>query len=113
MVQSILDTLQQWMQTAQETYAVDPVIFLAIYFISVPFFYYSLFRMVRAIAARLGHAVMLWSAIFLCANVAPFVYVLFFGKNLPWWVYAVLVLLIGQGVYSVLRRLSNRSADVQ
>ena len=38
--------------------------------------------MIRALAKGLGNEIMLWSAIFLCAAVASFVYVLLFGRNL-------------------------------
>ena len=105
MVQFVLSKIETLMQTARDNYSVDPVFFLVIYFVSVPFFYYSLFRMIRALAKRLGKEIMLWSAIFLCANVAPFLYVLVFGRNLPWWVYGIIALLIGQGVFSLVRKL--------
>jgi len=90
---------------ALEHYGVNPAIFLIIYLISVPFFYYSLFRMVRAVAKKLGKEVVVWSTVFLCATVAPFIYVLFFGRNLPWWVYGIIALLIGQGIFSLIRKL--------
>jgi hypothetical protein len=105
MWQEILSNITGLMNTAREVYGVDPIIFLVIYFISVPFFYYSLFRMLRAIAKKFGNEIMLWSAVFLCANVAPFLYVMAFGHNLPWWVYVVIALLIGQGIYSVTKKL--------
>jgi hypothetical protein len=31
--------------------------------------------------------------------------VLFFGRNLPWWVYGIIALLIGQGVFSLATKL--------
>lgn len=110
MVQFVIAKIEALMQTAREDYSVDPVVFLVIYLVSAPVFYYSLFRMIRALAKQLGKQVMLWSAIFLCANVAPFLYVLFFGRNLPWWVYGLLALLIGQGVFSLVRKLQEKPA---
>jgi hypothetical protein len=53
---------------------------------------------------------MLWSAIFLCSNVAPFVYVIFFGRNIPWWVYGIIAILIGQGVLSLVMKLRGKPA---
>lgn len=110
MVQFVLSKIEALMQLARDNYNVDPVVFLVIYFVSVPFFYYSLFRMIRALAKRLGNEIMLWSAIFLCANVAPFLYVLLFGRNLPWWVYGIIALLIGQGVSYLVRKLRGKPA---
>jgi hypothetical protein len=98
------------MKAARENYGVNPVIFLVIYLGSGPFFYYSIFRMMRALAKRLGNEVMIWSAVFLAATAAPFLYVLFFGRNLPWWIYVIIGLLIGQGGFSLVRRLIKKPA---
>jgi hypothetical protein len=102
---SIIATIQELMRTAREVYGVNPIIFLAIYFGCAPIFYYSLYRTLRAAAAKQGNQVMLWSAIFLGSNVAPFVYVFLFGHNIPWWVYAVIAVLVGQGVLTLALRV--------
>ena len=60
------------------------MIFLILYLIHMPFSSYSLFRIMRALAKRLAKEVMVWGTVFLCALAAPFGYVLFFGRNLPW-----------------------------
>jgi len=104
----VLGTIREVMRTARENYGVDPVAFLVIYLICVPFFYYSIFRMVRALARRRQQEILLWSMVFLGATAAPFLYVLLFGRNMPWWVYVVIALLIGQGVYSLVRRLTKK-----
>ena len=109
MVASILLQIREMMQVARDNYRVDPVVFLVIYFAAVPFFYYSLFRMIRALAQKRGTQIMLWSSVFLAATVAPFLYVLFFGQNLPWWVYGIIALLIGQGVFSLVMKLRGKA----
>ena len=111
MLEYVASKIEGLIQVARDDYGVNPVIFLAIYLICAPLFYYSLFRTLRALAKRLGKEVMLWSAVFLCATVAPFVYVLFFGRNLPWWVYGIIALLIGQGVLSLIMKLRRIPAD--
>ena len=107
----VLGWIRELMRGAHDNYGVDPVAFLVIYLVSAPFFYFSIFRMVRALAKGLRNEVMLWSTVFLAATVAPFVYVLLFGRNLPWWVYVVIALLIGQGVYSLVRKLTRKTPD--
>ena len=104
----ILGSIRDLMRTARESYGVDPVVFLVIYLVTVPFFYYSIFRMLRALARRRQQEIIGWSMVFLGSTAAPFVYVLLFGRNLPWWVYVVIGLLIGQGVYSLIRRLRKK-----
>lgn len=108
MLDYIISQIENMSQAARETYGVDPIIFLTIYIISVPIFYYSLFRTLRAIAKKLGGETMLWSTLFLCATVAPFLYVLLFGRNIPWWVYIIITIVAGQGVFSFIRRLSKK-----
>jgi hypothetical protein len=110
MPEYVISKIEQLMQVARDTYGVNPVVFLAIYLVGVPVFYYSLFRTIRALAKRLLKDVMLWSAIFLCVNMAPFLYVLFFGRNLPWWVYGGIALLVGQGVLSLVMKLRKMPA---
>ena len=107
MLEYIVAKFEEISQQAVEQYGVNPVIFLAIFLTSVPFFYYSLFRMMRALAKKLKKEVTVWSTVFLCATVAPFIYVLLFGRNLPWWVYGVIALLIGQGVFSLIKKLRS------
>ncbi len=109
-----MDFLRAWvesvMKTSREVYNVDPIVFLGIYLASVPLFYYSLVRTIRALAKGLKSEAMRWSTVFLCAIVAPFLYVLLFGRNLPWWVYALIAALVGQGVLSLIRKLRSGSA---
>ena len=107
MIEFILSKFDKIMKQAIDQYGVNPAIFLAIYLMSVPFFYYSLVRMMRAIAKKRGNEVLVWSTVFLCTIVAPFIYVLFFGRNLPWWVYGIIALLIGQGIFSLIRKLRS------
>ncbi len=99
------------MRTARSTYRVDPVVFLVLYLLSAPGVYYARFRMIRAAAARRANKALFWSTVFLCAVVAPFLYVLVFGRNLPWWVYAVIVLVVGQSVFSLVRKLRGKAAS--
>ncbi len=105
MVAFILSRLNSLMQTARQTYGVDPFIFLGLYLGCTPFWYYSIFRTLRAVATRAGNAIMLWSAVFLLSTVIPFVYVMAFGRNIPWWVYALIAVLVVQGVYSLIRKM--------
>jgi hypothetical protein len=114
MLAYILTKIEALMRAARDNYGVNPVIFVTIYLVGVPFFYYSLFRTLRAVAKKLAKEIMFWSAIFLFTNVAPFLYVLLFGRNIPWWVYGLIALLIGQGVLSLvmkLRRMPTAGAN--
>ena len=107
-MQGLTDWVRGVYTQARETYGVNPAVFLGIYLGCGPVFYYSLFRLVRSLARKSGREAGLWSAVFLAATAAPYLYVLVFGRNLPVWVYGILALLIGQGVWSLVRRLGRR-----
>jgi hypothetical protein len=104
----VMGEIHRLMDSARANYGVDPVVFIVIYLVSVPFFYYSIFRMVRGLARKAQGEIITWSMVFLAATAAPFLYVLFFGHGLPWWVYGIIALLIGQGVWSLVRRLTGK-----
>ena len=113
MIEFIVVKFHELWKQASDEYGVNPAIFLVIYFISVPFFYYSLFRVVQAFAGKRGKEALVWGTVFLCATIAPFMYVLFFGRNLPWWVYGIIALLIGYGIFSLIRKLRNAKSSCQ
>jgi hypothetical protein len=105
MLDYVISKIEELFQVARDDYGVNPVIFLIIYLVCVPVFYYSLFRTIQSLVKKLGKEIMLWAAIFLCANIAPFIYVIFFGRNIPWWVYGIIALLIGLGILSLIMKL--------
>jgi hypothetical protein len=110
MLQYLISSIQGLMQTARDEYGVNPIIFIVIYLGCAPFWYLSLFRTLRAAAAKRANELMLWSTVFLGTSVAPFVYVLLFGRNLPWWVYAIIAALVIEAVISLVRKLRERTA---
>jgi hypothetical protein len=105
MFEYLISQINNLSQVARETYGVNPIIFITIYLLCVPLFYYSIIRTFRAIAKKLANEIMVWSIIFLCANVAPFLYVMIFGKNIPWWVYIIIFIIVGQGILSFIIRI--------
>ncbi len=104
----VLETVIGWIgdlvTSVRERYAVNPYVFLALSAVCGPLFYYSLYRMARALRSD-RRAVGRWSLIFLAATVIPYLYVLVFGRNLPWWVYGVLVAAVGWGIYQLAGKL--------
>ena len=90
-------------------YSVNPWIFLGLMTACAPFFYYSIFRLAKGALKKDTRSLATWSTVFLAATALPYLYVLTFGRNLPWWVYAILAVLIAQGVWSLVRRLRGSS----
>ena len=105
MIAFVVARVQAWIASTRETYGVDPVVFLVISTVNAPFFYYTAYRLVKAVAKRDTARLPLWATLFLAAVVVPYVYVLFWGRNLPWYVYGAMALLVGQGVWTLVRKL--------
>jgi fatty acid desaturase len=110
MVQFILGKVRDIMEMARTQYGVNPIVFLVMYVGMAPFWYYTIYRTIRAVARKNGRDMMLWGAICLVVTVAPYVYVLIFGRNMPWWIYIIVGLLVAQGIYSLVRKLTKKPA---
>lgn len=110
----VLDTVISWIgdlaTSTQERYSVNPYVFLGLSAVCGPLFYYSLYRMARALKNERS-AIGRWSLVLLAATVIPYLYVLVFGRNLPWWVYVVLAVAVGWAIYQLVARLQARAAD--
>jgi len=102
--------LQRWAETVTAKHGVNPYLFIALTTICAPAFYYSIYRLTKALTTGQRRQVSTWSAVFLGAAALPYGYVLVFGRNLPWWIYLILGVLLVQGVVSLVRKLKNRSA---
>jgi len=108
MIEFVIAKVQAWIASTRETYGVDPVVFLIISTINAPFFYFTIYKMVKAVAKRDTRRLPLWATLFLAAVVVPYVYVLFWGHNLPWYIYVAMGLLVGQGVWTLVRKLRRK-----
>lgn len=110
-IQGLLQRFVAWAETIQGNYSVNPYIFIIIVAICFPFFYFSLYRLVKSIAKRQSQQAGVWGSVFLLATVGPYFYVLIFGRNLPWWVYLIIGVLFIQGIISLVRKFRKKPAD--
>lgn len=44
--------------------------------------------------------------------ISAYIYLMFAGKNVPWWVYGVVVLLIVIGAYSTIKKVRRQISEV-
>ncbi len=113
-MERIPDMLSDWLQATRSRYGVDPVLFLVLMTACALFFYFSIYRLVRAIAAKQKAQINLWSMVFLLSTILPYLYVLLFGHNMPWWVYLIAAALMAQGAYSfIMRRKGKKPTEHQ
>lgn len=99
------DELLAWLGSLGEEYGVDPLVYAVLYVGSAPFFLGSLAWLVRSIRRRDALlAPALCTAFFFSL---PSLYVVVAGRNLPSWVYAVLIAFAIVGAIGVMRRVGS------
>ncbi len=60
-------------------------------------------------AKKIMKDTLMWSTVFLASFVAPYIYVILFGKNIPWWVYLIIAVILAQSIYSMINRLGKNA----
>ncbi|HSJ00602.1 MAG TPA: hypothetical protein VLA59_09485 [Patescibacteria group bacterium] len=99
------DDLLAWLGSLGEDYGVDPLIYAILYVGAAPFFFGSLAWLIRSIRRRESLLVPAITAAFFFS--LPTLYVFVAGRNLPSWVYAVLIGLAIVGAIGVMRRIGS------
>lgn len=100
------DALRAWFLSLGPQYGVDPIIFGAIYIGAIPFFTLSLAWLVRNLRQKKPAALPAFLTLFFF--VSAYLYLLVAGRNIPWWVYGVIALLVVLGAYSTVQKVRAR-----
>ncbi len=100
------EAVQNWFYSLGENYGVNPLVFGAIYIGAVPFFTLSVGWLIRNY--RCGKSIALPAIAALFFFVSAYIYLIFAGKNVPFWVYAVVILLIAFGAYSTVKKIRTQ-----
>jgi ABC-type Co2+ transport system permease subunit len=107
----IWETFREWFLNLGAEYGVNPIIFGAIYVGAIPFFSLSIGWLIRNF--RKGKSIVLpvLSAMFFF--VSAYIYLIFAGKNVPFWVYGIVILLILIGIYSTVKKVRRQISEVK
>lgn len=103
------ETLQDWFLNLGTEYGVNPLVFGAIYVGAIPFFSASVGWMIRNF--RKGRSIVLPSVSALFFFISAYIYLMFAGKNVPVWVYGIVVLLILFGAYSTVTKIRRQMRE--
>jgi peptidoglycan/LPS O-acetylase OafA/YrhL len=98
-----------WILRLGDDYGVDPLVYAVIWVGSLPFFLLSLGWLVQRLRRRAEFVLPLAVTSFFF--LAPTLYVFAAGRDLPAWVYALLVGLAVIGAVSTTRRIRRRLRD--
>jgi ABC-type Co2+ transport system permease subunit len=94
-----------------DDYGVNPLIFGAIYVGAIPFFSFSIGWLIRNY--RQGKSIMLPAIVALFFFISAYIYLIFAGKNVPFWVYGIVILLVTFGAYSTVKKIRTQVKDVK
>lgn len=101
---------KEWFLGLGEKYGVDPIIFGSIYVGAIPFFTLCIAWLIRNY--RRKKSIVLPA---LCATgffISAYVYLMFAGKNVPWWVYGIVVLMVLYGAWSTYQNVRKKMKKV-
>ena len=102
-----MSTIHNWFLGLGAQYGVDPIVFGAIYVGAIPFFLMSIGWLVRRLRARQPIVLPV-----LCAGlcfVSSYLYLAVAGHDIPFWVWAVLAVVIAYGAFSTIRDVRKRA----
>jgi len=94
-----------------ENYGVNPWIFGILYIGGIPLFLGVTAWLVARLRQKKSITIQALLAGFLA--IQPYVYVALVGENIPVWVWAVIAVLVGVGIWSTLSTIRKRKAEVE
>jgi len=103
------EAFYRWFMELGGQYGVNPFVFGAIYIGAIPFFSLSLAWLINNLQQKKSAVLpAILSGFFF---ISAYIYLIIAGKNVPLWVYIVLVLLIASGAWSVVRKVNKQTSQ--
>jgi hypothetical protein len=102
--------ISNWFLSLGDQYGVNPFVFGGIYVGAVPFFIISISWLIRRRKAKRSIVMPAMSAGF--CFIAAYLYLAIVGHNIPVWVWYFIAALVAYGVWSTLRDIRRKSADI-
>lgn len=90
-------------------YDVNPYIFASIYIGAIPFFTLSLTWLIKRLKEKRSIVIPVISTGLFFTS--AYIYLMIVGKNVPFWVYVLIGLIIVYGIYSTFRKIRNELSD--
>lgn len=105
------ESITVWFYGLGANYGVNPLIFGGIYVGAIPFFSFSIAWLIRNF--RRGKSIVFPALTATFFFISAYIYLIFAGKNVPVWVYGVVVLLIIFGAYSTLKKVRRQINETE
>ena len=101
------EAFKEWFLSLGENYGVNPFIFGGIYLGAIPFFILSLGWTIKNI--RRKKSIVLPALLTGLFFISAYLYLIIAGKNIPFWVYVVIGLMVVYGVYSTINKIKGKT----
>lgn len=101
-----VDSFIIWFMSLSDNYGVNPFIFGGIYVGAIPFFTLSVAWIVRNYKRGVSITIPV-----LCASfffVSAYLYLMIAGENVPWWVYAIVILMLLYGAWATFQKVNKQ-----
>lgn len=105
------ESVSDWFFGLGAQYGVNPLIFGAIYVGAIPFFTISIGWLVKNY--RQGKSIVPPALSAMFFFVSAYLYLIIAGKNVPWWVYGVVIALLAVGAYSTIKKIRRRISEAE
>lgn len=105
------ESVSEWFFGLGAQYGVNPLIFGAIYVGAIPFFTISVAWIVKNY--RQGKSIVPPALSAMFFFVSAYLYLIIAGKNVPWWVYGVVVLLLLIGACSTVKKIRRQIGETE
>lgn len=102
----ILEAIKVWFFGLGEQYGVNPIIFGSIYVGAIPFFTLSIAWLVNNY--RKEKSIVFPALFAIGCFISAYVYLIIVGKNVPWWVYGIVVLMVAYGAWSTSKSVRKK-----
>lgn len=104
---ALWNSFETWFLSLGKQYGVNPIVFGSIYLGAVPFFTVSVAWVVRNYRKKKNITLPILSAgLFF---VSAYLYLFIVGRNLPWWVYALLLAMVIYGGYATFQKTRKKA----
>ncbi len=102
----IWDSIKNWFLSLGENYGVNPLIFGVIYIGAIPFFSLSVAWLISNY--RQGKSIVLPTIAALFFFISAYIYLIFAGRNVPFWVYGIVIFMVAFGAYSTVEKIRKQ-----
>jgi len=99
------EAFKEWFLSLGEKYGVNPFVFGGIYLGAIPFFFLSLWWTIKNIRSKKPFVIpVLLTGLFF---ISAYLYLIVVGKNIPFWVYIFIGLMVAYGAWSTIRKIKK------